>query len=182
MGRPITPHGAALLLVSCCPEHPTSLFLIAMSLISIASSFAIVLGFAGTLPHIRTMVRSKSSNGQSPTGWMIGILVNVMTGYVNLAGVGAVMLGVGNVLAGTFAAIALACVVRFRQPAEAVAAAAGPRPLATVHELPTGEFHAIKLLIDEEHARRESFRAAQTVEPVDEPVIADVREADLVAA
>lgn len=151
-----------------------------MSLISIASSFAIVLGFAGTLPHIRTMVRSQSSNGQSPTGWLIGIAVNVMTGYVNLAGLGAVMLGVGNVIAGTFAAIALACVVRYRQPADALAAAvpaAEPRPLAVVHELPTGEFHAIKLLVDEEHARRESFRAAAASEP--EP---ELRELELAVA
>lgn len=156
-----------------------------MSLISIASSFAIVLGFAGTLPHIRTMVRSKSSNGQSPTGWLIGIVVNVMTGYVNLAGLGAVMLGIGNVISGSFATIALGCVVRYRQPvaeAAADAPAAAPRPLATVHDLPTGEFHAIKLLVDEEHARRESFRAARAVEPVAEPRLADVREAELVAA
>ncbi len=150
-----------------------------MSLISIASSFAIVLGFAGTLPHIRTMVRSQSSNGQSPTGWLIGIAVNVMTGYVNLAGLGAVMLGIGNVIAGTFAAIALACVVRYRQPADVAAAAPAvePRPLAVVHELPTGEFHAIKLLVDEEHARRESFRAAAVQEP--EP---ELRELELAVA
>lgn len=151
-----------------------------MTLISIASSFAIVLGFAGTLPHIRTMVRNRSSNGQSPTGWLIGIAVNVMTGYVNLAGLGAVMLGVGNVIAGTFAAIALACVVRYARPADEAAAAvaaapvADARPLAVVHELPTGEFHAIKLLIDEEHARRESFRA--------DPVVTDMREFEAVAA
>ena len=150
-----------------------------MSLISIASSFAIVLGFAGTLPHIRTMVRSKSSNGQSPAGWMIGITVNVMTGYVNLAGTHALMLGVGNVLAGTFSTIALLCVVRYARPAAAAEPApADPRPLATVHELPTGEFHAIKLLIDEEHARRESFRAAaERPEPEPAPAPAPVAEA-----
>jgi hypothetical protein len=151
-----------------------------MTLISIASSFAIVLGFAGTLPHIRTMVRNRSSNGQSPAGWLIGIAVNVMTGYVNLAGLGAVMLGVGNVLAGTFAAIALACVVRYARPAAAgapaLAATADGRPLATVHELPTGEFHAIKLLVDEEHARREGYRG-------DVPEHAfDTRELELAAA
>ena len=97
-----------------------------MTLISIASSIAIVLGFAGTLPHIRTMVLSRSSNGQSPTGWLIGILVNVMTGYVNLAGLGAVMLGVGNVIAGSFAAVALACVIRYRD-----GGAAAPAPVAS---------------------------------------------------
>ncbi|MDO8185733.1 hypothetical protein Q5424_17845 [Conexibacter sp. JD483] len=158
-----------------------------MTLISIASSFAIVLGFAGTLPHIRTMVRSRSSNGQSPTGWLIGILVNVMTGYVNLAGLGAVMLGVGNVIAGSFAAVALFCVIRYRSgepvmPAAAEAAAAADadvRPLATVHELPTGEFTAIKTLIDEEHARRESFRVDADVA---ERAFADLGEPVAVAA
>ena len=153
-----------------------------MTLISLASSIAIVLGFAGTLPHIRTMVLSRSSNGQSPTGWMIGILVNVMTGYVNLAGLGAVMLGVGNVLAGSFAAVALGCVIRYRNgDAVAAAPAADPRPLATVHELPTGEFTAIKALIDEEHARRESFRVAR-LEQAPEPALAELRELEAVAA
>lgn len=151
-----------------------------MTLISIASSIAIVLGFAGTLPHIRTMVLSRSSNGQSPTGWLIGILVNVMTGYVNLAGLGAVMLGVGNVIAGSFAAVALFCVMRYRGGvAEAlapVAPIAEPRPLATVHELPTGEFHAIKALVDEEHARRESFRVADADADVRERAFADLGE------
>jgi hypothetical protein len=137
--------------------------LIAMTLISIASTFAIVLGFAGTVPHIRTMVRSRSSNGQSPAGWLIGIAVNVMTGYVNLAGLGAVLLGIGNVIAGTFAAIALACVVHYKRPlveAEPTFAPAGlgaAPPLAAapaMHELPTQEFHVIKQIVDEEHARR----------------------------
>lgn len=145
-----------------------------MTPISIASSFAIVLGFAGTIPHIRTMLKHRSSGGQSPLGWMIGITVNVLTGYVNLAGLGAVMLGVGNVLAGTFSAIALACVVRFRGGPAPVAAtaAAEPRPVAAFHELPTGEFHAIKSLIDEEHARRETFH-------VERP---ELRELEAVAA
>lgn len=133
-----------------------------MTLISIASTLAIVLGFAGTVPHIRTMVRTRSSDGQSPTGWLIGIAVNVITGYVNLAGLGAVLLGIGNVVAGTFAALALACVIRYRQPAAAlpaVAIAADAPALATVHELPTGEFTVIKQLVDEEHARREAVAA-----------------------
>lgn len=138
-----------------------------MSFISIASTFAIVLGFAGTIPHIRTMLKSRSSGGQSPLGWSMGISVNVLTGYVNLAGPGAIMLGVGNVLAGTFSVIALTCVVRFRHGAAehaAVAVAAvvpeQARALFAFHELPTGEFDALKSLIDEEHARRETFQAA----------------------
>lgn len=152
-----------------------------MTLISIASSIAIVLGFAGTLPHIRTMVLSRSSNGQSPTGWLIGILVNVMTGYVNLAGLGAVMLGVGNVIAGSFAAIALFCVIHYRSGETADApAVADARPLATVHELPTGEFTAIKALVDEEHARRESFRDVDA--DVRERAFADLGEPVQVAA
>ncbi|HEY4280904.1 MAG TPA: hypothetical protein VGM91_21995 [Conexibacter sp.] len=145
-----------------------------MTFISIASSFAIVLGFAGTIPHIATMVRTRSSAGQSPTGWFIGIAVNVMTGYVNLAGVGDVELGIGNVLAGTFALIALLCVVHFRR-GTAAAVAPAPAPEAVVveqpafapavrvpfHELPTGELTAIKVEVDREHARRENDRAEQ---------------------
>lgn len=129
-----------------------------MSFISIASSIAIVLGFAGTLPHIVTMLRTRSSGGQAPLGWVFGITVNVMTGYVNLVGLDATMLGTGNVLAGAFNAIALALVLRFDAAVPAVAqmpAVAAPR--SHFHELPTGEFDAIKSLIDEEHARRVSL-------------------------
>jgi hypothetical protein len=148
-----------------------------MSLISIASTIAIVLGFAGTLPHIATMLQTRSSGGQAPLGWVFGITVNVMTGYVNLVGLGATMLGVGNVLAGAFNGIALALVLRYGRAEQAAAGAqqpaAAPAPRGYFHELPTGEFDAIKSLIDEEHARRESFR-------VDGHELHDVRE--LVAA
>jgi len=141
-----------------------------MSLISIASSFAIVLGFAGTIPHISTMVRTRSSAGQSSTGWFIGIAVNVMTGYVNLAGSHSIALGVGNVIAATFNLIALACVVRYRAGAgpESQLALAAPSAAALTalagqpsayHELPTSELVAIKSEIDREHERRESLTA-----------------------
>lgn len=153
-----------------------------MTPISIASSIAIVLGFAGTLPHIRTMVKNRSSNGQSPAGWMIGITVNGLTGYVNLAGAGSALLGIGNVLAGTFSVLALYCVVRFSGGAPAGAATADPRPVAAIHELPTGEFHAIKLLVDEEHARRETFRAEPAATPVEAYEQPHLRELEAVAA
>lgn len=142
-----------------------------MTFISIASTIAIVLGFAGTLPHIVTMLKTRSSGGQAPLGWIFGITVNVMTGYVNLFGLGATMLGFGNVLAAAFNVVALALVLRFG-PGEA-AVAEEPAPGGYFHELPTGEFDAIKSLIDEEHARRESFR-------IDGHELHDVRE--LVAA
>jgi hypothetical protein len=158
-----------------------------MSLISIASTFAIVLGLAGTLPHIHAMLQTRSSGGQAPLGWAFGITVNVLTAYVNLAGLGATILGVGNLVAGVLNAAAFALVVRFsmREPARAPvpdvpepALAATPivtepTPVVTpvvaepvlaavsqsrpaFHELPTSEFHRIKSLIDEEHARRQT--------------------------
>lgn len=147
-----------------------------MSFISIASTIAIVLGFAGTLPHIATMLQTRSSGGQAPLGWIFGITVNVMTGYVNLVGLGATMLGVGNVLAGAFNVVALVLVLHYGRREAAVAVADEPAvaaPRGYFHELPTGEFDTIKSLIDEEHARRESFR-------VDGHELHDVRE--LVAA
>lgn len=137
-----------------------------MSFVSIASSIAIVLGFAGTLPHIAQMLRTRSSGGQAPLGWIFGITVNVMTGYVNLVGLGATMLGIGNVLAGTFNAIALTLVLRFSADPPAAAPAAAPP--AGFHELPTGELEAIKSLIEQEHARRASHRA-------DDPARAEAR-------
>ena len=158
-----------------------------MTLISIASTLAIVLAISATLPHIRMMVVNRSSNGQSATGWLLGITVNLLTGYVNLFGVHAVPLGIGNLLTCTCSIVALACVMRFRDRA----AAAVPAPSAAasslaVHELPTGELHLIKALVDAEHERREAFRAraaaeerAAAREDVPEPVVA--RQAELQA-
>lgn len=149
-----------------------------MSFVSIASSLAIVLGFSGTLPHIRTMLRTRSSDGQSALGWSIGITVNALTGYVNLFGIGAVMLGIGNVLAGTFSTIALLCVLRFRR-ARQTATTPASAPVLAVHELPTHEFHAIKSLVDEEHARRERSRVARATHAEAEAERADVEQHEL---
>jgi hypothetical protein len=131
-----------------------------MTILSIASTFAIVLGVAATLPQIATMLRTRSAHGQSPLGWTLGLSVNVLMGYVNLVGFHAALLSLGNFAGAGLNAVALACVLRLAvgvataSHAEASHAAV-VQPVAAFEELPTDEFHVIKRRIDEEHVRRE---------------------------
>ncbi|MCW2952726.1 MAG: hypothetical protein JWQ48_1896 [Conexibacter sp.] len=131
-----------------------------MTILSIASTCAIILGVAATLPQIATMIRTRSAHGQSPLGWTLGLSVNVLMGYVNLVGFHAALLSLGNFAGAALNAIALACVLRLAvrvatAPHAGVAPAAVAQPLAAFEELPTDEFHVIKRQIDEEHVRRE---------------------------
>lgn len=146
-----------------------------MSILSIASTFAIVLGLASTVPQIATMLRTRSAHGQSPLGWTLGLSVNVLMGYVNIAGFHAPLLGVGNLAGAALNAVALTCVMRLAvsvvdavdvaDAVDAVDATASSmtnaRPLVAFEELPTAEFHVIKSQIDAEHARREHQLCAQ---------------------
>jgi len=131
-----------------------------MNIIPIASSAAIVLGLAATLPQITTMVRTRSASGQSPLGWTLGLSVNVLMGYINLTGLHAELLGLGNLAGAALNAIALSCVMRFaveryEEPAPAVVGIVEPAT-PSFEALPTEELYVIKSRIDAEHARREA--------------------------
>ncbi len=140
-----------------------------MTILSIASTCAIVLGLAATLPQIATMLRTRSAHGQSPLGWTLGLSVNVLMGYVNLVGFHAALLGLGNFAGAALNAIALACVMRL-----AVGAATGAPAFV---ELPTEELHVIKRQIEEEHVRRETRRTEPA--PAAAPASAETGELEL---
>jgi hypothetical protein len=155
-----------------------------MNTIQIASTFAVVTGLAGLIPQIWAMTSSRSSLGQSPTGWTLGIGVNVLMGYVNLVAYDARGLALGNAIGMLLCSIALTAVLRYRRPSVAlehqplmavpeveVPVAEAPAPTAVrpaggsdpiaLTELPTGEFWTIKREFEHEESRRlESLRTS----------------------
>jgi hypothetical protein len=116
-----------------------------MNLIAFVSIIAVIVGLAGTVPQIICMLRSRSSAGQSSTGWMMGVGVNAMMGYVNAVGYGAAVLALGNTLGLILNLVALSLVQRYR-----TVQAARPQ----LDELHTSEFFALHDAVLSEHSRR----------------------------
>lgn len=112
---------------------------------------AAVIGIAGIVPQLITMLRSRSSAGQSTVGWSFGIFTNASLAFVNLLGYHAPVLGSGNLasLSGCLTAVYL--VRRFRR------AAAEPAP-ETVTDLRTQEFEVLREAVLIEHHRRTGER------------------------
>jgi hypothetical protein len=150
-----------------------------MTTIQIASTIAVVTGLAGLVPQIWAMTSTRSSSGQSPTGWSLGIGVNALMAYVNLVAYHAVGLAFGNAMGMLLCSVALGAVLRFRQsqiveeedralmaapdfagePAPDATVPTAVRPAGTadaiaLSELPTGQFWTIKQEIEQEEARR----------------------------
>ncbi len=65
-----------------------------MTLISLLSALATVLGLSGAIPQILRMVRARSAAGQSPVGWLMGGLCHSCMVYVNAVGHHATLLAV----------------------------------------------------------------------------------------
>ncbi len=109
-----------------------------MSLISVLSILAAVLGLSGAIPQIARMVRAGSAAGQSIAGWSMAAVCNACMIYVNFFGYHAPLLAAGN--SATFALCATAITViawlhrRGRGRAGAIA------PAEDLVALPTQEF------------------------------------------
>ena len=84
------------------------------TLIATISMLAALIGIAGII----TMLRARSSAGQSTVGWSLGIATNASLTFVNLLGYHALVLSAGNLasLSGCLTAVYL--VRRFRPQAE----------------------------------------------------------------
>lgn len=136
-------------------------------LISVLSTAAIIVGLAGTVPQITTMLRSRSSDGQSPLAWGLGISVNAMMAYVNLVGFHAPVLALGNVAGATLCTIALGCVRRLAgagsgshpEPESALAGL----PQTAFSEMPTDELVAVRKHLATEESRRMELRRRRLV-------------------
>src|ERR1700759_5241076 len=84
-----------------------------MSFLPIASTTAIVIGLAASLPHLAAMLKARSPAGQSALGWPPGAFVNMLMAYVNYVGYGAKVLAAGNIASVGICLSAVALVVRF---------------------------------------------------------------------
>lgn len=133
-----------------------------MTLLSLISTLAILLGLAGVVPQIVAMVRRRSAAGQSPLGWLLGVSVNVLMSYVNLVGYGAEALALGNACGGLLCVVALGCALRLPRAPAPAAAAARPDPL----DMSTGDLSEMLVTLAEERERREERRRAADPELV----------------
>ncbi|MCW2986108.1 MAG: hypothetical protein JWR63_3678 [Conexibacter sp.] len=132
-----------------------------MTLLAFASTTAIVIGLCAAVPQLTAMVRARSAAGQSALGWTLGAFVNFLMAYVNLAGYHATALALGNVASLTLCLVAVALVARFGDagaPAAPAVAGAGDDAPVSVHELPTGEFWALRAQLEHEARRRDDRR------------------------
>ncbi|MGX6448603.1 hypothetical protein ACVU7I_11130, partial [Patulibacter sp. S7RM1-6] len=132
-----------------------------MILISLLSTVAVVFGIGANLPQIARMARTRTAAGQSPVGWAMGATTNLCLAYVNLVGLGAMVLGLANLVTVLLCSIAIALILRFGggagdAPAEPVLA--GTRPAAPGHEtlvdMPTQELVLLREAVDAAERRR----------------------------
>ena len=123
------------------------------TLIATISMLAALIGIAGIVPQLITMLRARSSAGQSTVGWSFGIVTNASLAFVNVLGYHALVLGSGNLasLSGCLTAVYL--VRRFRPRAAAAAV-----PDTGVTDLRTQEFEILREAVLIEHHRRTGER------------------------
>jgi uncharacterized protein with PQ loop repeat len=121
--------------------------------ITTISMVAATVGIIAIVPQLAAMLRARSSAGQSPLGWSMGIATNGALAYVNLLGYHATVLGGGNLISLSGCLTALALVVRFRGPVEDA-----PGEETPVADLPTTEFAVLRDEVLDEHRRRTGER------------------------
>jgi hypothetical protein len=124
------------------------------TLIATISMLAAVIGIAGIVPQLITMLQARSSAGQSTVGWSFGIMTNTSLAFVNLLGYHALVLGSGNLVSLTGCLTAVYLVRRFRPPATPVVDA----PAEVVPDLRTQEFEILRDAVLIEHHRRTGER------------------------
>jgi hypothetical protein len=112
-------------------------------LIATVSMLAAVIGIAGIAPQLITMLRARSSAGQSTVGWSFGIATNTALAFVNLLGYHVVVLGLGNLISLSGCLTAVYLVRRFRPVGRDV-----PR------DLRTQEYEVLReLVLTDQHHR-----------------------------
>jgi hypothetical protein len=122
------------------------------------SMVAVLIGVTGIVPQLVTMLRHRSSAGQSKLGWSLAFAANFALAFVNAFGNQAPVLAIGNVL--SFSGCLTAVFLAWRFPAETeTALESGPAPVdALVTDMHTGEFAALRDAVIAEHRRRTGDR------------------------
>jgi hypothetical protein len=108
-----------------------------MTLVTILSTCALLLGLGGILPQLARMVRTRSAGGQAALGWAMGGAAHASMAYVNFFGFHSVLLSASNVVAGSLCATAITLIVTLGRRR-------APGPAIALDELPTQEFAALR--------------------------------------
>jgi hypothetical protein len=119
-------------------------------IITSISMLAVLIGVTGIVPQLFTMLRNRSSMGQSKLGWSLGFTANLALAFVNAFGNHAPVLAIGNVLSFSGCITAICLVSRY--PADSEPAAVDTDALVT--DMHTGEFVALRDAVLAEHRRR----------------------------
>jgi hypothetical protein len=123
-----------------------------MTLVTLLSTCAMLLGLGGILPQLVRMARSRSASGQAPLGWAMGCAAHGSMAYVNFFGFDSLLLSASNVLAGTLCAIAILLITLLRDRSPAAAP-------VVVDELPTHEFVALRAAVLARETRPRTCRS-----------------------
>ncbi len=136
-----------------------------MFLVTALSSAAIAFGLGANLPQISRMLRTRSAGGQSAVGWGMGAITNLCLAYVNLAGLGAVLLGAANLATVALCGVAIVLIRRFGAAAKAPAVPADH----ALDAMLTQELALTREAVEAAQRRRDERRAAQrpATEPAD---------------
>jgi hypothetical protein len=108
-----------------------------MTLVTLLSTLAMLLGLGGILPQLGRMLRSRSAGGQAPLGWAMGCAAHASMAYVNFFGFHSVLLSASNVVAGSLCAAAIVLIATLGRDEPA-------RPAFAFDDMPTGEFAALR--------------------------------------
>jgi len=109
-----------------------------MTLVTILSTCAMLLGLGGIVPQLARMVRARSAGGQAPLGWGMGCAAHASMAYVNFFGFHSVLLSASNVVAGSLCATAIVLITTLGRRRS------GPAPAFAFDEMPTHEFAALR--------------------------------------
>jgi hypothetical protein len=123
-----------------------------MTLVTLLSTCAMLLGLGGILPQLVRMVRSRSASGQAPLGWGMGCAAHASMAYVNFFGFDSLLLSASNLVAGSLCATAILLITTLRDRAPAAA------PLV-VDDLPTQEFVALSAAVAARESRPRTCRS-----------------------
>ena len=93
-----------------------------MSVITLISTAAMLLGLGGIVPQIVRMARARSAAGQSALGWIMCMGAQLSMAYLNGLVFGSPVLTTSNLIAATLCAIALALIATMGGRASAAAA------------------------------------------------------------
>jgi hypothetical protein len=108
-----------------------------MTLVTILSTLAMLLGLGGILPQLARMLRSRSAGGQAPLGWGMGCAAHASMAYVNFFGFHSVLLSASNVIAGSLCAAAIVLIATLGRDEPAP-------PALAFDDIPTAEFAALR--------------------------------------